>query len=706
MENSHTHATSLHHCHVHKLKAVLYILHSLSHFLAIVAIFYYRAIFFLDKAGFKLIPFLLWFVLFAAELLLSFIWFLKQPFYWWPVTRTVFTESLPKDEKLPGIDIFICTTDPKKEPTFEVMNTVISAMSLDYPAEKLSVYLSDDGGASVTLNGGIMLKQFVLGLILRSQRRQVRAGNSLKKDRNTLLEKYKAFKLRVQRKSVADEINDDSKRSAQDHPSNVQVIDGKVMEEDTATNPEHVVMPSLLRISATLSNSPCILVLDCDMYCNDSISARQAMCFYLDPKISPTLGWVQYPQVYHNVNKNDIYDTQMRFLWKAFWPGADGLQGPVISGTNFYVSRKALYGINIYDGNEIIKEAKNILGPSTEFIKSLRQNDMPSEIKHSELCTAPVQEVQYLASCTYEENTKWGEGAGFWYKSVVEDAMTGYMLQSKGWRSVYLNPPRPQFLGSATTNLDEYLIQFTRWISGLAEIGLSKYCPLVYSPSRMQLFHRISSSWVVLYSFDFIAVWCFVTIPLISFLYGVSLYPKVSDPFFIAFGFVFISSLVKHLCEVVDTGGSVRTWLNEQRIWKIKSLTCFGYGVADCVMAKLGLREASFIPTNKAEDSNKANLYAMGKYDFSTSNMFLVPLVSAVSLNLCCFVGGVARVIGVGNWEEMFSQGILSLYGLIISYPVLEAMFVRQDKGCIPLSATLTSSVFVVLLFIFGRFIF
>ncbi|XP_021721981.1 cellulose synthase-like protein E1 [Chenopodium quinoa] len=262
-----------------------------------------------------------------------------------------------------------------------------------------------------------------------------------------------------------------------------------------------------------------------------------------------------------------------------------------------------------------MKEARNILGPSTEFIKSLRQNDMPSKTKYSELCTAPVQEAQYLASCTYEENTKWGEGAGFWYKSVLEDAMTGYMLQSKGWRSV-------------------------------------------------------------------------------------------SDPFFIAFGFVFISSLVKHLCEVVDTGGSVRTWLNEQRIWKIKSLTCFSYGVADCVMAKLGLREASFIPTNKAEDSNKAKLYEMGKYDFSTSNMFLVPLVSAVSLNLCCFVGGVARVIGVGNWVEMFGQGILSLYGLIISYPVLEAMLVRQDKGCIPLSAILTSSFFVVLSITFGYFIF
>lgn len=47
--------------------------------------------------------------------------------------------------------MFVCTADPKKEPTVEVMNTVISALALDYPSEKLSVYLSDDGGSYISL---------------------------------------------------------------------------------------------------------------------------------------------------------------------------------------------------------------------------------------------------------------------------------------------------------------------------------------------------------------------------------------------------------------------------------------------------------------------------------------------------------------------------------------------------------------------------
>src|ERR1044072_2621233 len=49
--------------------------------------------------------------------------------------------------------VFICTADPIKEPTLDVMNTVLSAMALDYPQEKVHVYLQDDGGSPMTLHG-------------------------------------------------------------------------------------------------------------------------------------------------------------------------------------------------------------------------------------------------------------------------------------------------------------------------------------------------------------------------------------------------------------------------------------------------------------------------------------------------------------------------------------------------------------------------
>jgi len=67
-----------------------------------------------------------------------------------------------------------------------------------------------------------------------------------------------------------------------------------------------------LRVSGLFSNGPYVLVVDCDMYCNDPSSAKQAMCFFLDPETSKDVAFVQFPQMFHNLSKKDIYDSQTR----------------------------------------------------------------------------------------------------------------------------------------------------------------------------------------------------------------------------------------------------------------------------------------------------------------------------------------------------------------------------------------------------------
>jgi cellulose synthase/poly-beta-1,6-N-acetylglucosamine synthase-like glycosyltransferase len=48
------------------------------------------------------------------------------------------------------VDIFVCSADPQSEPPSLVAATVLSVMAYDYPPEKLSVYLSDDGCSAFT----------------------------------------------------------------------------------------------------------------------------------------------------------------------------------------------------------------------------------------------------------------------------------------------------------------------------------------------------------------------------------------------------------------------------------------------------------------------------------------------------------------------------------------------------------------------------
>ncbi|RAL46320.1 hypothetical protein DM860_015313 [Cuscuta australis] len=51
---------------------------------------------------------------------------------------------------LPGVDIFVSTADPEKEPPLVTANTILSILAADYPVEKLACYVSDDGGALLT----------------------------------------------------------------------------------------------------------------------------------------------------------------------------------------------------------------------------------------------------------------------------------------------------------------------------------------------------------------------------------------------------------------------------------------------------------------------------------------------------------------------------------------------------------------------------
>ncbi|GJV35145.1 cellulose synthase-like protein G3, partial [Tanacetum coccineum] len=80
-----------------------------------------------------------------------------------PIMRQVYPENLEKTlrkKDYPSIDIFICTADPYKEPPMNVVNTALSLMAYDYPPEKLSVYVSDDGGSNLTLFAFIEAAKF------------------------------------------------------------------------------------------------------------------------------------------------------------------------------------------------------------------------------------------------------------------------------------------------------------------------------------------------------------------------------------------------------------------------------------------------------------------------------------------------------------------------------------------------------------------
>ncbi|XP_049361193.1 cellulose synthase-like protein G2 [Solanum verrucosum] len=715
-------------CTVDKFSAIVTRTHTFIHSIAILFMLYYRLIINLKEIPISFLPY--WFLIFVSELILSFLRTLDSAHIFSPVSRSVYPENLPPDDELPAIDVFVCTADPIKEPALGVMNTVLSAMAIDYPPEKVTVYLSDDGGSVTTLCavreawrfGQVWIpfcrefgvKRICPETFFQAADDEINGGKDYLLERDNIQKEYEEFKERLKKAQENGGTKDTGVQFGPNRDTVIEIIgqrgcgaknNGKaklsslvyVSREKNTSHPHHFkagALNVLLRVSGIISNSPYILMLDCDMHSNDPSSARQAMCFHLDPKISPSLAFVQFPQRFRNISKNDIYDSAMRNCFVVRWPGMDGLIGPMLSGTCFYMKRKALYGTAIHKDMDL-SELKKYFGSSNEFLNTVIAciNDKQNDTGIKEFADNKIQETRFLASCTYEEGSQWGEEIGFLYHSVVEDYFTGFIMHCKGWKSVLYNPSRPAFLGSSTTNLNDTLVQGTRWNSGLAEVLFSRFCPLIYGlKSRMPLLERMCYAYLASQPLFCFPAWFLAIIPQLCLLNGIPIYPKVSSPWFFVYSFLFLSTLSKYLWDVVNTGGTMRTWWNEWRVWMIKSITAYFYGTLDAIMKLYGFRKASFLPTNKVVDDEQLKRYQMGIYDFQASKMLIVPLVTLVILNMISFTWGViGKIILEGRLSDLFGQVFLSFFILVVNYPIIEGMILRKDKGSIPLFVTLLS---------------
>ena len=69
-----------------------------------------------------------------------------------------------------------------------------------------------------------------------------------------------------------------------------------------------------IRVSSTISNGPIILNVDCDMYSNSSDTIRDALCFFMDEEKGHEIGFIQYPQCFENLTKNEVYGGSLRVL--------------------------------------------------------------------------------------------------------------------------------------------------------------------------------------------------------------------------------------------------------------------------------------------------------------------------------------------------------------------------------------------------------
>ncbi|KAK1667094.1 hypothetical protein QYE76_055253 [Lolium multiflorum] len=340
----------------------------------------------------------LWLTSVICEIWFGFSWILDQFPKWCPVNRETYVDRLiarygdGEDSGLAPVDFFVSTVDPLKEPPLITANTVLSILAVDYPVEKVSCYVSDDGASMLTFESLAETAEFARRWVPFCKMYAIEPRTpefyfsqkidylkdkihpSFVKERRSMKRDYEEYKVRInalvakaQKTPEEGWVMPDGTQwpgnNSRDHPGMIQVFLGETGARDFDGNelPRLVyvsrekrpgyqhhkkagAMNALVRVSAVLTNAPYILNLDCDHYVNNSKAVREAMCFMMDPSVGRDVCYVQFPQRFDGIDRSDRYANRNVVFFDVNMKGLDGIQGPVYVGTGCCFYRQALYG--------------------------------------------------------------------------------------------------------------------------------------------------------------------------------------------------------------------------------------------------------------------------------------------------------------------------------------------------------------------------
>ncbi|XWS58671.1 hypothetical protein CRYUN_Cryun08bG0054800 [Craigia yunnanensis] len=340
----------------------------------------------------------LWLVSVICEICFALSWILDQFPKWLPVDRETYLDRLSlryekegQPSQLSRVDIFVTTVDPLKESPLVTANTVLSILAVDYPVDKVSCYVSDDGASMLTFEALSETSEFARKWVPFCKKFNVepRAPEwyfsqkidyfniqllpSFVRERREMKREYEEFKIQINalvakaQKAPGEgwAMQDGTPwpgNNIRDHPGMIQILGQSGRHDDGGNELPRLVyvsrekrprfnhhkkagaMNALVRVSAVLTNAPYLLNLDFDHYINNSKALREAMCFMMDPFQGKRVCYVQFPQKFNGIDRQDQYSNKNTVFFDINMKCLDGIQGPICVGTGCVFRRLALYG--------------------------------------------------------------------------------------------------------------------------------------------------------------------------------------------------------------------------------------------------------------------------------------------------------------------------------------------------------------------------
>ncbi|CAI0551268.1 unnamed protein product [Linum tenue] len=684
----------------------------------------------------------LWAMSVTCELWFALSWILDQLYKLCPVNRVTDLSVLkerfespnlrnPKGRSdLPGIDVFVSTADPEKEPPLVTSNTILSILAVDYPVEKLACYLSDDGGLKREYD------EFKVRInsLPESIRRRSDAYNAheelraKKKQMETGGDNPAADSVKVAKATWMSDgshwpgtwASGEADHSRGDHAGSFRLPMLVYVSREKRPGYDHNKKAGAM----------------------NALTLREGMCFMLD-RGGDKICYVQFPQRFEGIDPSDRYANHNTVFFDVSMRALDGLQGPMYVGTGCIFRRTALYGfspprttehhgwfgrrkiklllrkpkslrkkkkdedddeisLQINDDENDDGEIESLLlpkrfGNSTSLTSSipvaeyqgrllqeLQVHGRPAgslAVPREPLDAATVAEAISVISCFYEDKTEWGKRVGWIYGSVTEDVVTGYRMHNRGWRSIYCVTKRDAFRGTAPINLTDRLHQVLRWATGSVEIFFSRNNAL-FASHRMKFLQRVAYFNAGMYPFTsfFLIIYC--VLPALSLFSGQFIVASLNVTFLIYLLAITLTLCMLALLEIKWSGITLHDWWRNEQFWLIGGTSAHPAAVLQGLLKVIAGVDISFTLTSKssaAEEGGEdefADLYEV-KWSF-----LMVPPITIMMLNMIAIAVGVARTLysPFPQWSRLVGGVFFSFWVLSHLYPFAKGLMGRRGK--------------------------
>ncbi|ESQ50248.1 hypothetical protein EUTSA_v10001915mg [Eutrema salsugineum] len=517
-----------------------------------------------------------WVMAFLYEFCFFFTWLLITNITWSPAEYKPYPDRL--DERvhdLPSVDMFVPTADPVREPPLIVVNTVLSLLAVNYPANKLACYVSDDGCSPLTYFSLKEACKFAKIWVPFCKKYNVRVrapfiyflNPVVSSEDPEFTKDWEMTKMEYEKISqiVEDATGDShwfdadddfeafSNTKPNDHSTIVKVIfenKGGVGDEKEVPHlvyisrekrPNYVhhykagALNFLVRVTGLMTNAPYMLNVDCDMYANEADVVRQAMCIFLQESMNPNhIAFVQ-----HSANFRDSKADEFNIFPSYMERGVAGIQGAIYTGSGCFHTRKIMYGLtpdDLEDDGSLSSVAtrkiltddnlSKVFGHSIEMTKSV-VSALRGKLNRQHSLTYSLEAAREVGNLHYEYQTSWGKTIGWLYDSVLEDVNTSIEIHSRGWTSSLISSDPPAFIGCTPPVGLEAMLRKRRCFTGGLEIIFNKQSPLIgMFHQKIEFRQRLAYLSISMMGLGFLPVLFYCLLPAYCLLNNSPLYPK------------------------------------------------------------------------------------------------------------------------------------------------------------------------------------